>query len=121
MLEDAQCDLTFAMIPPPELLDQSNETHIYGDPYPESYLHTYVRLAFIRSKIHRDLYSPCALRQLNTHLLRVIRDMDHSLEEWRKLIPAVNRPLLVAYISNIVQHVDLRASIFKFSIIIACS
>jgi hypothetical protein len=112
MLEDSQCDLTFAMIPP-ELLDQSNEKpHIYGDPYPGSYVHTYVRLAFIQSKIHRDLYSPRALRQSNTDLLRVIRDVDHSLELWRNSIPVVNRPSLVAYTGKIVQHVDLRASIF---------
>lgn len=112
MLEDSQCDLTFAMLPP-ELLDQlSKKPHIYGDPYPGSYLHTSVRLAFIQSKIHRDLYSPRALRQSNTDLLRVIRDVDHSLEEWRNSIPVVDRPSLVAYTSNIVQHVDLRASIF---------
>jgi hypothetical protein len=112
MLEDAQCDLSFAMVPP-ELLDQSNEKpHIFGDPYPGSCLHSYVRLAFIQSKIHRDLYSPCALKQSNADLLRVIRDLDHSLEAWRNTIPLVNRPSLVAYTGIIRQYVDLRASIF---------
>lgn len=98
---------------PPKLLDQSNEKpHIFGDPYPGSHLHTYVRLAFIESKIHRELYSPCALKQSNADLLRVIRDSDHSLEAWRNTIPFVSRPSLVAYTGNTILNVDLRVSIF---------
>ncbi|RAK95014.1 uncharacterized protein BO80DRAFT_369880 [Aspergillus ibericus CBS 121593] len=108
VLEDAQCDLTLAAIPS-ELDRPKGRLHLYGDPYPGSYVDMYARLALIQSRIYRDLYTPSALRKPDADLLRTIRDLDHAIEEWRESIPSGNQPSLI---TSAPRDSDMRYSIF---------
>ncbi|PYH91256.1 hypothetical protein BO71DRAFT_433056 [Aspergillus ellipticus CBS 707.79] len=108
VLEDSQCDLTRAGITS-ELDRLDGQLHIFGDPYPGSYVDIYARLALVQSQIQHNLYTPSASRKSEADLLRTIRDLDHSLEEWKDSIPLENRPSLA---SNSRQDFDMRPSIF---------
>ncbi|KAL4899332.1 hypothetical protein BDW74DRAFT_183867 [Aspergillus multicolor] len=98
-VEDSHCDLDLTQYP-------------YGDPYPGSYFHTYVQLAFIQSKIQRDLYSPTALQQPEANLLRTIRDLDHDLETWKQSLKSSNQPTFLPGERDPLQYTDVRFSIF---------
>lgn len=52
----------------------------------------FIRLSIVQSEIYRRLYSLSALRQKDAELLRTIRDLDESLENWKLSIPIDNRP-----------------------------
>ncbi|XHG02982.1 hypothetical protein AWENTII_006303 [Aspergillus wentii] len=111
-LEDAQCDLTFSVIPPETIDDSRGRRHVYGDPYPGSYVHTYAHLALIQSRIHRNLYTPAALKQPDADLLWAIRDLDHAVEEWKDSLPADIRPSFLQAVGNAPGSVDMRFSVF---------
>lgn len=107
-LEDIHCDLSVEL--PPE---QREATHRDGDPYPGSYLHTYVKLARIQSRIYHELYVPGALHHSDAELLRIMRNLDSSLEEWKNSIPLENRPAFMPPPSGSTSHAtDLSFSIF---------
>ncbi|KAK4223151.1 putative transcription factor [Podospora fimiseda] len=53
-----------------------------------------LRLALIKSKTCRLLYSAEALRKSDAELLRNIRELDSELESWRLSIPEKHRPIL---------------------------
>ena len=108
VLEDAQCDLTLAVMPG-EPSQPDGKFHLYGDPYPGSYVDIYARLAVIQSRIYRDLYTPSALRKPDAELLRTIRDLDDSIEDWKDAIPPNNRPSLI---TTAPQGSDMRYSVF---------
>ncbi|PYI05496.1 hypothetical protein BO78DRAFT_430633 [Aspergillus sclerotiicarbonarius CBS 121057] len=108
VLEDAQCNLAFAVMHG-EFDQPEEQLHLYGDPYPGSYVDMYARLAFIQSLIYRDLYTPSALGKPDADLPRTIRDLDHSIEEWKDSIPFENRPSLT---TTAPQDSDMRSSVF---------
>ncbi|KAL4745497.1 hypothetical protein BDW72DRAFT_53516 [Aspergillus terricola var. indicus] len=64
----------------------------HGDPYPRSDLHAYVHLAFLQSRIQRELYSPHALEKGEADLIRTIRDLDLELDGWRQHSSARTSP-----------------------------
>jgi hypothetical protein len=110
-IEDDYCNLNFAS--PPEPPNRPDEPlHVYGDPYPGSYLHTYVLLARVQSDIYRELYTPKAFRRSDADLIRIIRNLDHALEQWKDSIPVGNRPSLMNLAGDAPQVIDLRFSIF---------
>ncbi|RDW63234.1 Zn(II)2Cys6 transcription factor [Aspergillus mulundensis] len=98
-LEDAHCDLDLTQC-------------LHGDPDPGSDLHTYVQLAFIQSRIQRDLYSPIALQQPEANILRTIRDLDHELDMWKRSLKSSNQPTLLAGGRDPLHNTDVRFSIF---------
>jgi hypothetical protein len=53
-----------------------------------------LHLTIIKSKVSTMLYSPPALHMLDSDLLRVVRELDNELEEWRLSIPPFVRPQL---------------------------
>ncbi|KAJ5634262.1 hypothetical protein N7528_002104 [Penicillium herquei] len=112
VLDDLQCHLDFVALPPDRIIQTDTGPHIFGDPVPGSYVHTYVHLAVIQSRILRNLYSPGVIRQSHADLLRSIRDLDHSLEQWKNSIPLVNRPSFLQLPGSSSQKTDMTSSIF---------
>lgn len=107
-MDDIHCDLSLEMP-----LEQHGTLHSYGDPYPGSYLHTYVQLARIQSRIYHELYVPGALHHSDAELLRIMRNLDSSLEQWKNSIPLENRPEFISHPSGSTSHAtDLSFSIF---------
>ena len=53
-----------------------------------------LRLSLIKSKAYAELYSPSSVYQIDTQLLRHIRELDDLLETWRLSQPLESRPTL---------------------------
>ncbi|SPO04638.1 uncharacterized protein DNG_07323 [Cephalotrichum gorgonifer] len=90
-IDDDYCDLT---VP-----DTSKGQELSGDdpdgerPLPIAHPAN-LKLAIIKSKIFKRLYSASAFRKQDAELLRDIREMDDELERWRLSVPAAYRPNL---------------------------
>ncbi|KAL6902995.1 hypothetical protein GGI43DRAFT_421882 [Trichoderma evansii] len=70
--------------------------YLLGDP----------RLGILKEKIFRLLYSPSALKIIDSELLTRIRYLDDELEGWRLSIPLVIRPKLSISQSQCVSQTD---------------
>ncbi|KAJ5123833.1 uncharacterized protein N7515_007658 [Penicillium bovifimosum] len=88
-ITDENCDLTL----PPGYLDRAfadvddEETLWSGPVFPFD-----LRLSIIKARAHRELYSVSSLRKSDAELLKSIREIDDSLEEWRLSVPPKWRP-----------------------------
>ncbi|KAL4998616.1 putative C6 transcription factor [Aspergillus recurvatus] len=98
-LDDAQCDLSLAQ-------------YHHGDPCPEADLHVYVHMAFLQSRIQRDLYCPSALDKGETDLLRTIRTLDHDLDVWKQSPKPSKQPSLRSGGRDRRQYTDMRFAVF---------
>ncbi|ETS78790.1 hypothetical protein PFICI_08643 [Pestalotiopsis fici W106-1] len=87
-ISDEHCNLTL----PSQYSDPNQELRIdsVGNPF----LPGDLRLALIKSKAGRLLYSAQALLKSDAELLRDIRELDDELEEWRMAISPSYRPSL---------------------------
>jgi hypothetical protein len=84
----------------------------HGDPYPGFDLHAYVHLAFLQSRIQRELYSPHALQKSEADLIRTIRDLDRELDEWKQPLKSKNQPSPRSGGGYSQQNTDVRLSVF---------
>ena len=88
MINDDDCDMDIGPTPHITLLDNTlNAEAEHTAFYPAD-----VRLAILKGKIYRDLYSAKALRSPDTQLLRVIRELDQDLDMWKSELPVMYRP-----------------------------
>lgn len=85
MMIDDHCDLTF----PPRYLAQLADPDSSRQQFP-----TDVKLSMIKAKAYHDLYSVAALRKSDIEIIRVIRELDELLEDWRQTMPPSIRPSL---------------------------
>lgn len=99
MIDDDYCDLTlpdgylesrFSLAP----LGDDFMSPSYADDSLVPYLPGDLRLSKLKSKVSRVLYSFQALRKSDTEVLRLIRELDDELENWRISIPQAFRPTL---------------------------
>ena len=110
MLPDSNCDLNL----PTESMRSAEECPVFGEPYPGTFLHSSIRLAFIHSRIYQGLYSPNALRQSNADLLRTIRDLDRDIDKWRESVPSNLRPSMAPG-NQAPELVDMRTSVWQLN------
>jgi hypothetical protein len=94
-IDDDQCDLTL----PPKY---SGFLYHVGPVDEQTKLETSLNMAFpgdlklavIKSKVHKLLYSVSGTRKPDSILLRDVRELDEELENWRQRVPAEFRPLM---------------------------
>ncbi|PYH94017.1 hypothetical protein BO71DRAFT_441276 [Aspergillus ellipticus CBS 707.79] len=86
-LANEQCDLTLPTI------DGNNPHLTENEKIPLSLFCGNLRLSIIQSRIYTDLYFPQALRKSDAELLKTIRDLDSTLEEWRESLPPLSQPI----------------------------
>ncbi|KAG0160763.1 hypothetical protein PDIDSM_8293 [Penicillium digitatum] len=90
-ITDENCELTL----PPGYLDrafldvENEEAPWYGPVFPFD-----LRLSLIKARAHRELYSVSCLQKSDAELLKSIRELDDSLEEWRLSVPPRWRPTM---------------------------
>ena len=88
MINDDDCDMDISPTPHISLPDSTlNAEMEHTAFYPAD-----VRLAILKGKIYRDLYSAKALRSSDTQLLKVIRELDGDLDVWKSELPVMYRP-----------------------------
>jgi hypothetical protein len=83
-ITDSECDLCLSAYTTMGSMDNSTIPLFPSD----------LHLTIIKSKVSTMLYSPPALHMPDSELLRVVRELDNELEEWRLSIPPFIRPQL---------------------------
>ncbi|KAL4761108.1 uncharacterized protein BDW70DRAFT_159975 [Aspergillus foveolatus] len=70
-------------------------------------------LAFLQSRVQRELYSPQALQKSEADLIRTIRDLDRELDEWEQPLQSTNQPSAHSGGGYSQQYIDMRLSVFQ--------
>lgn len=104
IITDENCDLTLPQGYLDRVLSDPDKDPHYGPVFPFD-----LRLSLIKSKVYSRLYSVKALEQSDGDLLKAIRELDDSLEEWRLSIPPDWRPTM----SSAAQRLDRSVSIYS--------
>ncbi|KAL6868812.1 hypothetical protein ACO1O0_000132 [Amphichorda felina] len=93
IISDDFCDLT---LPEgyPEGVFGARRDHYTPEDSPTPFLPGDLRLALLKSKAVKALYSAASLRKSDAELLRTIRELDEELERWRASIPEDFAPAL---------------------------
>ena len=93
IISDDFCDLT---LPEgyPEGVFGARRDHYTPEDSPTPFLPGDLRLALLKSKAVKALYSAASLRKSDAELLRTIRELDEELERWRASIPEEFTPAL---------------------------
>lgn len=90
-ITDEDCDLSL----PPGYLDRAflnvedEDAPWCGPVFPFD-----LRLSMIKTRAHRELYSVRSVHKSDAELLKSIRELDDSLEEWRLSVPPKWRPTM---------------------------
>ncbi|GKZ17467.1 hypothetical protein AbraIFM66951_004769 [Aspergillus brasiliensis] len=96
VIHDEYCDLT---LPPNYTEIQYPSTDSSPIRYDDMTIPIFpgdLRLAMLKAKTYRTLYSTQALRKSDAELLQNIRELDDELEQWRLNVPPGHRPTLGA-------------------------
>ncbi|GJC77504.1 hypothetical protein ColLi_00342 [Colletotrichum liriopes] len=95
-MDDDFCDLTLPEdYQSTDTSQTENRISPYGfdSPIPSSRLWD-MRLAILKSKVLKSLYSPTAFQKQDAYLLQTIRELDDELEKWRMSVDLAQRPTL---------------------------
>lgn len=96
-IDDDFCDLTLpedSREAAPSEAEGSNGSPNGSDTGHKPLLLWDLRLAILKSKVSKTLYSPSALRKTDVGLLQNIRELDEELERWRMSLDPSCRPSL---------------------------
>ncbi|KAL4880039.1 hypothetical protein BJY04DRAFT_219571 [Aspergillus karnatakaensis] len=115
-IDDTSCDLTI-----PSNYGQLQDSNIqrHSMPISAQTLPFYPfdpRLSKIKSDVYRSLYSASARRKSDTEVLSTIRNLDHTLEQWRVSLHADFRPTLwFSQETPISEHLNTQAVMLRLA------
>jgi hypothetical protein len=87
IINDDECDMELDPTQEPFSVDSSINKESVVAFHPAD-----IRLAILKGKIYRDLYSVRALRITDMELLKRIRELDEELDVWKSNLPTMYRP-----------------------------